>query len=128
MVPDTEEQPEDVTDGLAEPVTDEEEDTLCEGDIVPDTVPVTLLLVLPLSVTLKEPVTDTLTEPVLDKDTLWLGLMVTDTVEQCEGEPDAEDEDDTDGDTVPVIEPLALDDSVPDADTLTDPEVVTDTV
>ena len=128
MVPDTEEQPEDVTDGLAEPVTDGEEDTLCVGDIVPDTVPVTLLLVLPLSVTLKEPVTDTLTEPVLDKDTLWLGLMVTDTVEHSVGEPDAEDEDDTDGDTVPVIEPLALDDSVPDADTLTDPEVVTDTV
>ena len=128
MVPDTEEQPEDVTDGLAEPVTDGEEDTLCVGDIEPDTVPVTLLLVLPLSVTLKEPVTDTLTEPVLDKDTLWLGLMVTDTVEQREGEPDVEDEDDTDGDTVPVIEPLALDDSVPDADTLTDPEVVTDTV
>ena len=128
MVPDTEEQPEDVIEGLDEPVTDGEEDTLCEGDIEPDTVPVTLLLVLPLSVTLKEPVTDTLTEPELDKDTLWLGLMVTDTVEQCEGEPDAEDEDDTDGDTVPVIEPLALEDSVPDADTLTDPEVVTDTV
>ena len=53
---------------------------------------------------------------------------MTDTVEQSEGEPDAEDEDDTDGDTVPVIEPLALEDSVPDADTLTDPEVVTDTV
>ena len=128
MVPDTEEQPEDVTEGLAEPVTDGEEDTLCEGDIVPDTVPVTLLLVLPLSVTLKEPVTDTLTEPVLDKDTLWLGLMVTDTVEQREGEPDVEEEDDTDGDTVPVIEPLALEDSVPDDETLTDPEVVTDTV
>ena len=128
MVPDTEEQPEDVTDGLAEPVTDEEEDTLCVGDIEPDTVPVTLLLVLPLSVTLKEPVTDTLTEPVLDKDTLWLGLMVTDTVEQSVEEPDTEDEDDTDGDTVPVIEPLALDDSVPEADTLTDLEVVTDTV
>ena len=95
---------------------------------MPDTVPVMLLLVLPLSVTLNEPVTDTLTEPVLDKDTLWLGLMVTDTVEHSVGEPDTEDEDDTDGDTVPVIEPLALDDSVPDADTLTDPEVVTDTV
>ena len=54
--------------------------------------------------------------------------MVTDTVEQSEGEPDVEEEDDTDGDTVPVIEPLALDDSVPDDETLTDPEVVTDTV
>ena len=42
MVPDTEEHPEDVTEGLAEPVTDGEEDTLCEGDIVPDTVPVSL--------------------------------------------------------------------------------------
>ena len=95
---------------------------------MPDTVPVTLLLVLPLSVTLNEPVTDTLTEPVLDRDTLWLGLMVTDTVEHSVGEPDTEDEDDTDGDTVPVIEPLALEDSVPDDETLTDPEVVTDTV
>ena len=109
IVGDTEEEGDDVTEidpvPVIVPEADEEEETLAEP--------------LGLFETLVVKVPETETDPVEDtvRDPLELGEIVPDMVEHVVGDPEGEEEEDSDSDVVPVMDS----DTEDDEDTLNDP-------